>query len=162
VRSPVVGVGPIRFPRYLERAQIIIAKTGGWVVPQDDQRWAESLGDNFSRVLAEDLAARVPTDRILMHPWPRTEVPDFKVTLRVNEFHLTETGLAKLNVRWELLGKSGLLVSKKTVQQISARDPGVAAGVTAMSKTVDALSQEIAASIRAFWAMNGAAASATR
>ncbi len=159
--SPVVGVGPVRFPRYLDRSQIIIAKTGGWFVPQDDQRWAENLSDNFSRVLAENLAATIPTDRVFVHPWPRTDVPDLKVTLRLNEFHLTEDGLAKLDVRWELFGKNGLLVSRRTVRRVPARDKSIAAGVLAMSQTVDALSREIAASVRGFHVTNAAPVAAT-
>lgn len=153
-KPPVIGVGPVRFPRYLDRSQIIIAQTGGWFVPQDDQRWAENLSDNFLRVLAENLAAAVPTDRVLIHPWPRTDVPDLKLTLRVNQFHWTENGLATLDARWELFDKAGLLVSRRTMRQIRAKDHAVAAGVLALSETVDALSQEIATSIRTFWHEN--------
>src|SRR5215470_6918138 len=64
-----IGVGPVTTPGYLRRTQIV-SRTG------DDQmdiamfhRWAEPLEDGIARVLAEEIGARVPTDRIVTYPW---------------------------------------------------------------------------------------------
>jgi uncharacterized lipoprotein YmbA len=146
--EPVVGVGPIRFPRYVDRPQMVVALPGGQLRLRDNERWADNLRDNFSRVLAEDLAARVPTDRILVHPWSRSDDVDVKLTMRVNEFHLTETGTALLDVRWELYGKQGLLSSRKSRLRSQAEPNTPAMGATALSRTVDLLSRECAEAIR--------------
>jgi len=148
--SRVIGVGPIRFPRYLNRPQVIVAQPGGKFVLQENQRWAEDLGDNFARVFTEDLAARLPSDRVLLHPWPRTQDVDFKVTMRVNEFHLTETGIAKLDARWELYGKEGLLSAKKSLYRVPVGEGGEVTGAMALSRTVDMLSKEAARAIDRF------------
>jgi uncharacterized lipoprotein YmbA len=98
--GPAVGVGPIRFPRYLDRPQMVVALPDGELRLRDGERWADNLRENFARVFAEDLAIKLPAERILVHPWARSESVDFKLALRVNEFHLSEDGRALLDVRW--------------------------------------------------------------
>lgn len=146
--APVVGVGPIRFPRYVDRPQMVVALPGGQLRLRDNERWADNLRDNFSRVFAEDLAVRVPTNRILVHPWSRSDDVDFKLTMRVNEFHLTETGTALLDVRWEIYGKQGLLTSRRSRLRSQADPNTPAMGAVALSRTVDTLSRECAEAIR--------------
>lgn len=146
--APVVGVGPIRFPRYLDRPQIVMAMSGGQLRLLDNQRWADNLRDNFSRVFAENLAAQVPTERVLVHPWSRSDTVDFKLTLRVNEFHLTESGAALLDARWDLYRTDRLVSSHKSHLRTQAANSTPAAGVQALSRAVAALSRECAQAIR--------------
>jgi len=146
--APAVGVGPIRFPRYLDRPQMVVALPDGELRLRDGERWADNLRENFARVLAEDLAARLPAERILVHPWARTESVDFKLSLRVNEFHLSEDGRALLDVRWDLYRKEGLVFSRKSRLYAQAEPNVPASGVAALSRTVDALSRECADAIR--------------
>jgi uncharacterized lipoprotein YmbA len=75
---------------------------------------------------------------------------DFKVTVRVNEFHLTETGVAKLDARWELYGKQGLLRAKRSLCSVPFGEGSESKGVVALSRTVDLLSKEVAAAIDMF------------
>jgi uncharacterized lipoprotein YmbA len=146
--APTVGVGPIRFPHYLDRPQMVVALPAGQLRLRDDQRWADNLRENFTRVFAEDLAAHTPLDRVLVHPWARTDAVDLKLAMRVNTFHLTEAGMAVLDVRWDLYRREGRVLSRKS-RLSSQADPNTAAiGVMALSRTVDALSRECAAAIR--------------
>jgi uncharacterized protein len=65
-QGPVVGVGPITFPKYLERPQIVSRASRHQLALGEFDRWAEPLQDNFSRVLAENLSLLIPTDHILL------------------------------------------------------------------------------------------------
>ena len=142
-----VGVGPIRFPRYLDRPQMVVARPDGELRLRDGERWADNLRENFARVFAEDLAIKLPAERILVHPWGRSESVDFKLTLRVNEFHLSEDGRALLDVRWDLYRKEGLVLSRKSRLYSQAEPNLPAQGVAALSRTVEALSRECAEAI---------------
>jgi len=146
--APTIGVGPIRFPHYLDRPQMVVALPGGQLRLRDDQRWADNLRENFTRVFAEDLAAHTPLDRVLVHPWARTETVDFKLAMRVNTFHLTEAGTAVLDVRWDLYRREGLVLSRRSRLSSQADPNAPAVGVVALSRTVDALSRACAAAIR--------------
>jgi uncharacterized lipoprotein YmbA len=148
--APVLGVGPIRFPQYLDRPQVIVAKGQGQFTLREDVRWAEDLGANFSRVFAEDLAARLPSARVLTHPWPRNQDVSFKVTLRVNQFHLTDSGFAKLDTRWELYRKDGLLTTEHSLHSVRVESVSPGAEAMALSRTIDLLSAEVAVAVARF------------
>jgi uncharacterized lipoprotein YmbA len=144
----VIGLGPIRFPRYVDRPQMVVALSGGQFRLRENERWADNLRENFSRVLAEDLAARIPGDRVLLHPWSRTDDVDFKLTVRVNEFHMTDSGAALLDARWELFDPRGLVASRQSRVRAQADDNTPAMGVVALSRTVGLFAKECAELIR--------------
>jgi uncharacterized lipoprotein YmbA len=140
----VIGVGPIRFPRYVDRPQMVVALSGGQFRLRENERWADNLRENFSRVFAENLAARIPGDRVLLHPWSRTDDVDFKLTVRVNEFHVTDAGAALLDARWELFDQRGLVASRQARLRAQADDNTPAMGVVALSRSVDLFAKECA------------------
>ncbi len=64
-----VGVGPFTMPAYLDRPQFVRRVGPNEVRPVETARWAETLGEGFERVLAEDLDAMLPMARVHAHPW---------------------------------------------------------------------------------------------
>src|SRR5262249_22231052 len=46
-----IGLGPVDFPGYLKRREIVTRVGGGQLQLSDNKRWAESLDANFERVL---------------------------------------------------------------------------------------------------------------
>src|SRR6266540_6222252 len=66
-RGPVIGVGPITLPKYLDRPQIVTRASRNQLTLGEFDRWAESLQENFSSVLVENLALLIPTDHILLN-----------------------------------------------------------------------------------------------
>ena len=61
-QGPVIGVGPITVPKYLDRPQIVTRSGRNQLALGEFDRWAEPLQDNVLRVLAENLAFLIPTD----------------------------------------------------------------------------------------------------
>ena len=46
-----LGIGPIRFPGYLDRQEIVVRSAQNRFDVSENDRWAEPLQENFSRVL---------------------------------------------------------------------------------------------------------------
>jgi uncharacterized protein len=82
-QGPVIGVGPITVPKYLDRPQIVSRAGRHQVTLGEFDRWAEPLPDNMTRVLAENLALLIPTDHMLLYAWPRSAALDYQVQVEV-------------------------------------------------------------------------------
>src|SRR5262249_11572851 len=64
-----VGVGPVIIPAYLDRTETVTRTADDRVEISMFHRWPEPLADSIARTLAEEIAAGVPTERILAFPW---------------------------------------------------------------------------------------------
>src|SRR5512135_2395711 len=60
----VVAVGPVVLPDYIDRPQIITRKSAYQLELAAYDHWAAPMYDMVPRVLAEDLASRLPSDRV--------------------------------------------------------------------------------------------------
>jgi uncharacterized lipoprotein YmbA len=100
--GPSLGLGPIRIPAYLDRPQIVTAVSGAEYKLADEHRWAERLDETITRVLGQNLAALIPTDRVFFHPWALSQKPDVQVGVTVQEFHADAAGQVRLAALWTL------------------------------------------------------------
>ncbi|MFA9562035.1 MAG: membrane integrity-associated transporter subunit PqiC [Nitrospirota bacterium] len=145
-----LGLGPITFPQYLDRPQIVTKASAHEVELAEFHKWAEPLSENTSNVLAENLSALLSTDRIVQYPWKRSEPLDYQLSLEVIQFDGTKSQEAVLKVRWTLVGEDGetLLVQKTShfTEPVGGLD--YEDFVQAMSHTLDSLSKEIADAIK--------------
>src|SRR5208282_1124215 len=64
-----IGVGPIDFPGYLQRTQVVTRTAPNQIDLSPVDRWGEPLDKNFKRVLDENLAQLLNTYRIEEYPW---------------------------------------------------------------------------------------------
>ncbi|MGH8072393.1 MAG: PqiC family protein [Candidatus Entotheonellia bacterium] len=149
-QGPAVGVGPITFPKYLDRPQIGSRASRYELTFAEFQRWAEPLDTNFSRALVEHLAQLIPTDRMAVFPWPRGMAIDYQVTAEVVHFFGQIGGTSSLIANWSIFRKEGgeALVSRTSRLSAAASGPQYEAMVAAMSQTVAELSGEIATAMR--------------
>ena len=115
-------------------------------------RWAEPLEDGIARILAEEIGARVPTERIVMFPWRGVvaRAIQYQVVVAVLRFDGRLGGDVTLDTRWRILGRDGdeLAFRRSTVIEAAA-GPGYEPMVAAMTRALATLGQEIAAEIRA-------------
>jgi len=102
--GPLLGLGPIRIPAYLDRPQIVTAASAQEYRLSEDHRWAERLDDNIARVTARNLSNYLPTVRIVMHPWPREPKPDIQIALTLQEMHVDARGQIRMSALWSLRG----------------------------------------------------------
>lgn len=145
-----IGLGPVELPLYLDRLQIVNRPDPNELKLADFDLWGEPLEENFSRVLAENLSAMVPTDRMVMYPWKRSAVIDYQVAVKVTRFDGVLGGENILVARWTLFGKDGKeeLMSKKSSFSKTSSEGSYAAMVFSLNETLADLSQEIASAIK--------------
>jgi uncharacterized lipoprotein YmbA len=148
-RGLATGVGPVTWPTFLDRPQIVTFTSPYALNLAEFDRWAEPLESTFVRVLAENLARLPPTARLVVSPWPGSTPLDYQVTVEVSDFSGQPGGESALITRWNLFREEGkaALVSRRSRFRAAAGGPGYEAMVAAMSQTVADLSHAIAAAL---------------
>lgn len=145
-----LGIGPVSLPEYLDRPQIITRTSPNQLALAEFDRWAEPLSDTFTRVLAENLATMLGTDRIFIYPWPRTTEIDCQVSVQVNHFEGFPEGRVQLSAWWTVYGDNGKTVLVRKQSEIV--EPVASSShedlVAAQSRVLAAFSKEIASVIQ--------------
>ncbi len=151
----VVGVGPIILPQYLDRRQIVTRSKTNELKVAIYHQWGEPLNQNFSRVIRENLAVMIPTDRIILLPIKRSLRKalslDYQVTMSISNFERDADGEVVLNARWGLLTdeKKELALRRSIYKEMpKSNDYGDLAA--AQSRVLIQLSREIAEAIKEF------------
>lgn len=148
----VVGIGPVVIPSYLDRSQIVTRTGPDRVEISAFYRWAEPLDEAIASTLAGDVGALTPDDRVVAFPWrgAMARTLDYQVLVVVLRFDGAPGGDVLLEARWRILGKDGqeVLVRRSTLTEATGSS-GFGPMVTAMNRTLHALSQEIARAIQA-------------
>jgi uncharacterized lipoprotein YmbA len=144
--GPVIAVGPIRIPEYLDRPQIVTARGGNAYKVDEQHRWAERLDDNISRVLVRNLEAMVPARQALANASGRAV--DFRVAMDILEFHVEPDGQALLTAQWSIRRGSEVLLSRTSSVRASASATDYGRMVSALNECVNSLSRTIANALR--------------
>jgi uncharacterized lipoprotein YmbA len=144
-----IGVQPARMPDYLDRAEIVTYASPHELIASPDDRWAEPLPANVTRVLAENLSVLLGTDEVQVMPMRRDEPPDYEVAVEIDRFERTAEKDSVLDARWTVVGGTTgkTLVNRRTRLSARASEDGYAAVVAAMNENLTRLSQDIAMAI---------------
>lgn len=137
-------VGPINFPVYLDRSEMVIRR-GGELELLSFERWGEPLPSNFRSVLVADLAERTGSDRIYSFRWPGSVSADYRLTGSISRFEVDASGLATLEIQWRLSDAEGAaVVPTRRSRFTESSEPGDFADMAAaLSRTVAAFSDEV-------------------
>jgi hypothetical protein len=63
-----LGIGPIRFPGYLDRQEMVTRTAPNRIDLSENDRWAEPLEANFARTLSQNLSSLLQTERLMFYP----------------------------------------------------------------------------------------------
>jgi uncharacterized protein len=144
-----LGIGPVKLPGYLDREEIVTRVSQNRFAVAENDRWAEPLEENFSRVLSQNLSILLQTDRIVAYPWERNQRPTYQVQVEVLRFEPNAEQMVELWARWSITDNTKKTVSvRESYLSRPAKDKSTEASVAALSEVVGGLSQEISASIR--------------
>lgn len=150
-RGLAIGVGPVRFPEFLDRPQIVSRAGANQLALDEFHRWGGSLQDDFLRVLGENLGQLLGTSWILVEPAEARFPLDFRVIADVLRFEgSNNSGEALLKVRWAVLDpylEQALMVRENTYRS-RAKDQTQDAMIAALSETVAAFSRDVAGQLR--------------
>jgi uncharacterized lipoprotein YmbA len=149
--DPAIGIGPVQFPKYLDRPQIVTRSSRNQIDIGDFDQWAEPLKNNFTNVIAENLSILIPRERIVVFPWSRSTPIGHQVLIDVTRFEGELGGDSLLTARWRILGKDRKRVLSRRTSNFSetSNGSGFKGTVSALNRTLEELSREIAAALTA-------------
>lgn len=99
----IIGLGPVNFPDYLKRSQIIIRDNSTEISMLDSHRWAEPLEENFLRVLVQNLIALNPSARVIGYPSRHWSEVSQQVIIDVHRFDSDTGGETVLETQLSLI-----------------------------------------------------------
>ena len=145
-----IGVGPVEFPKFLDRPQIVTRKSQNQIEVSEFHRWAGSFPGDFSRVLAKNISILLPSDRVAVYPWGEQFSPTYLIKLEVEQFDGQLGEGVVLDVTWMVTDKEGtnkLVVRKSRIEE-AALDETYEALVEAQSNGLATLSRTIVEELR--------------
>jgi uncharacterized lipoprotein YmbA len=145
-----IGVGPVEFPKFLDRPQIVTRKSQNQIEVSEFHRWAGSFPGDFSRVLAKNISILLPTDRVAVYPWGEQFSPTYQIKLEVEQFDGQLGESVVLEVTWMVTDQDGtnkLVVRKSRIEEATLYETYEAL-VEAKSNGLATLSRAIVEELR--------------
>jgi hypothetical protein len=146
-----IGLGPVTFPAFLDRPQIVSRDSGNRLTLDEYRRWGGTIQDDFLRVWGENLSYLVGTSRIVIFPTEVRSSLDFRIAADVLTFEGTPAGEAVLKVRWAVLDpylEQGLATYETVYRRPLAEPKDGSALIAAMSATLGDFSKDVAAALK--------------
>jgi len=149
----ILGLELVELPKYLKGQRIVLQKTSHELEMAKGQRWAEPLTDNFSRVLAGNLAQRLGVAQVYLYPRQTPPHTDLVVKVLVNHFIGSPTTGVTLDAHWSLRNPAqpdAPVPSNHTVlhQTTAALPTDTQVMVATMSNLIAQLADQIATDVR--------------
>lgn len=145
----VIGIGPVLWPSYLDRPQIITRLSANRISFDEFHRWAGPLKEEFERVLIDDLSKRLQTDYIVKYPGKLAYKPRHRVPIKVIQFDGRPGDAVTLKAAWSVVepdsGKDTVLHNADL--RVPTAGEGYEAMVAAASEAVSELGRQIAAEL---------------
>lgn len=146
--GPMIGLGPIRLPEYLDRFQMVVAVSENKYKLIDGHRWAEKLDQNISLALFKTLPSQLRTDRMIRYPWPQRPGVDFQVKIDILELNIDQDGRSQLVAQWSIKSKDKTILNKRSTFTAQASTTDIDKMVQAQSECLTKLGQEIVVNLR--------------
>ena len=146
-----LGVGPITFPGYLDREQVVTRVSENRFAVAENDRWGEPLQENVARVLSQNLSLLLVGDQVIRFPWPSTERPTYQVEIDVLRFEADTARRTWLVARWVMseVATGEALVVRESRLDRPAEGRSAEASVAGLSELLADFSSEIADAVRA-------------
>jgi hypothetical protein len=144
-----LAVGPIDFPRYLDRPELVTRSGPHLLLVWPEHRWGGSLQTDILRVIADDLGQLLGTSRIAVYPNEPRFAPDVRVLVELLELDGVQGQSVTLRARWTLAGADGLaLAVGESASQQAVASPSIEDLVAAQNAALGAMARELAERIQ--------------
>jgi uncharacterized lipoprotein YmbA len=148
-----LAIGPAQFPRALARSQIVTRAGGSRVNVDEYHVWSAPLEYEFLRVLGDNIASDIPSDRIAVYPKEAAFKVDYRVTLDVLQFDGVPGDSVTLRARWAIAPATGDALAVGSFEQTepahaAAEADSYDALVSAHSALIGDLASAITAKVR--------------
>ena len=148
-----LSIGPAQFPRTLARSQIVTRAGGSRVNVDEYHVWSAPLEYEFLRVLGDNIASDIQSDRIAVYPKEAAFKVDYRVTLDVLQFDGVPGDSVTLRARWAIGPVSGDAIAVGSFEQTAPAHAATEADnydalVSAHSALIGELGAAITAKLR--------------
>ena len=135
---------------YLDRPEIVRDSAANRLTLNSGERWGEPLGDMFARVLALDLAQRLPGSSVFTEAGTISVDPSATVELDIQRFDLDASGAVVLLVQIAVeQGRSHDPAATRSLRlTMQPASTGTSDVVAAMSATLGQLADQVASLLR--------------
>lgn len=100
--SGVIGIGPLRIPKYLDRPEIVTRYDRNGIRINEFHQWAGPLKDNVATVVKANLSLLLGTQNIVRYPWKRMAGVQFQIRINLQRLDV-EDRLAVLSADWAIV-----------------------------------------------------------
>jgi len=145
LKDVLIGIGPLKFPKILDRPQIVTRPAPGQIDMAEFKRWGGFLKDDFLSVMAENMATLLGTDQVVVYPWSGGLNPLYRLEFEVHQFDGKLGDSVVLRVSWILKtpDKTDNTHLKRATIVQPVTGPDFDALVAAKSKALEKLSRMI-------------------
>ncbi len=140
-----IGIGPVRIPAHLDRAEIVTRNNDSQVTIREFHRWAAPLNQQLMASFVINLTALLGTPNVISYPWDRARRPVFRVDVTILRMDRS-AGKTVLDAVWDIrhMKKDRVLMTRHVEYAVNLASGEVAAYVAAQSQAINALSRQIA------------------
>jgi uncharacterized lipoprotein YmbA len=152
VSGPTVVVAPVTLPELVDRPQLVVRIDASRVDILEMHRWAEPLKSTIPRLLAENLSCLFGTDRVSTYLQNAAIEADYRVSVDIRRFQ-SMGNFVNIDAVWTIRkprGGTSKTGRSQIIETIGAG--GYEELVSAYSRALVAVSNDIALSIRTEWA----------
>ena len=151
-KGHIIGVGPIHFPEYINRPQIVTRNSAHHLNVSEFNRWIEPITDSISRLLVINFSNNMNSNRVYWVPREDRQYPlDIRIAIDIGRFDGQLGGNVFLESRWSIFDKNDNPVLTR-VSLIKVPVKGVTYDdlVVAMNNALQALGKEISQAAKPF------------
>jgi uncharacterized protein len=147
-RALAIGLGPVKFPDYLARTEMVTRSSPNQVDISDINVWAGPLDKNFVTVLGQNLTI-VTGAHVTTFPWYRPANLDYQLTVDITRFDTDSHGMAQIIGRWDIRDPdSGDILNSGEINLSDPAQQRETAAAT-LSRALGDLSTQLGDAIRA-------------
>jgi uncharacterized lipoprotein YmbA len=143
-----VAVGPATLPPALDRKQIVTRASDTQIKVDEFNVWGAPLDFEFLRVLGDNIATGLDSDRVVVYPMEAQFPVDYRVLLNVIQFDGALGQSVVLRARWTIAGPGNTPAAMgtfETTQSVRGNDQSYDALVAAHSAAVGELAATLTA-----------------
>jgi uncharacterized lipoprotein YmbA len=149
-RLTVIAIATVLVPSYLDRNQIVTRLGVAEYELAEFDQWVEPVGENLTRVVAENLSRLLAADNADVFPAAREVPHDYSIGIEVIRLDGNLGDQVMLIARWAIFGADDedLIMLRKFEHQEKTENETYKGLVLAQSRAVEKLSQDISEAMK--------------
>jgi uncharacterized protein len=143
VKPITISIDRVTVPELVDRPQIVSTIDANRVSIDEFARWADPLKSQIARALAEDLIQLIPGSTASVYPQHVSD-DGYRVSVDIQRFDSPTSGAVTLAANWWVRPPKGSAVGGHTVVREAVSGPGYDALVSAHSRALASVANDIA------------------